>query len=299
MDERPSISDVLHDLQEKFKDAGIDTPALDAEVILSHALNTERYRLVADRDRPLTDAEMKFVRRLSARRSSREPVAYITGSKEFYSVVFHVNKKVLIPRPETELLVDLAIFHAGNGARVLDLGTGSGAIAVALKHNRPDLYISASDISAGALSVARKNAAGILGRSRIKFFLGDLFTPFEGKIFDLIVSNPPYIDPEEKKFLQKEILFEPDKALYAENHGRSVIHAIVSSAAEHLSRGGIILMEIGSGMSGYVKKLGEEHGYSTSVLSDYAGLPRVCVFTGLDDMRQPVQARGMKIARNK
>jgi len=209
------------------------------------------------------------------RRLKFEPVAYITGVKEFYSIEFEVNKDVLIPRPETELLVDMAVYWGGNGARVLDLCTGSGAIAVVLKHSRPDLDVYASDVSEKALKVAKKNAVEILGPKKINFVHGDLFTPFEGEKFNLIVSNPPYVDAELQGKLQKEIDFEPEIALFAGNKGTDIIKKIIEESVEHLEEKGILLLEIGSDQHDFIHAIGEKCGFIVSVLNDYSGFPRV------------------------
>ena len=160
------LGELVKNLTLRFKEGDIVNPSLDAEILVSGVLDIERYKIVTDRDRLLTKDEILKIEKYAQRRLKFEPVAYITGIKEFYSLDFIVNKDVLIPRPETELLVDMAIYWGGIGSRVLDLCTGSGAIAVVLKHSRPDLDIHASDISEKALKTAKKNALRILGRRR-------------------------------------------------------------------------------------------------------------------------------------
>jgi len=186
-----------------------------------------------------------------------------------------VNKDVLIPRPETELLVDMAIYWAGLNSSVLDLCTGSGAIAVALKHSRGDLDVCASDVSARALKVAEKNAERLLGKRRISFFEGDLFAPFKNEKFDLIVSNPPYVAGDLKGELQKELDYEPHNALYAEDDGRAVIRRIIEEAPAYFEEKGVLLLEIGSNHREFIEDEGKRRGFTVSVLNDYAGLPRV------------------------
>ena len=269
------LGEFVKNLTLRFKDGGIETPSLDAEIIVCAVLETERYKLVTDRDRLLTKEEILQIEKFAARRLKFEPVAYITGVKEFYSLEFIVNKDVLIPRPETELLVDMAIYWGGTGARVLDLCTGSGAIAVVLKHSRPDLDIYASDISEKALKTAKKNAERILGPKKISFCKGDLFAPFENNKFNLIVSNPPYVDVALKGKLQREIEFEPELALFSENKGTMVIEQIIKDAADYLEDNGVLLLEIGSDQKDFIHKNGEKYGFTVSILNDYAGLPRV------------------------
>jgi len=269
------LGELVKNLILRLKDGGIENPSLDAEILVSGVLEIERYKLVTDRDRLLTKEEIQKIEKYTLRRLKFEPVAYITGVKEFYSVDFIVNKDVLIPRPETELLVDMAIYWGGTGAKVLDLCTGSGAIAVVLKHSRPDLDIYASDISEKALKIAKKNALGILGPKKINFIKGDLFTPFDGEKFNLIVSNPPYVDAALKGKLQKEIDFEPEIALFAGNKGTDVIKKIIEDSADHLEENGVLLLEIGSDQHDFIHKNGKKCGFTVSILNDYAGLPRV------------------------
>lgn len=269
------LDEYIKDITGRLIDAGIESARLDCEVLLSHALNVEKYKLITDGNRDLTSDEIKKIERLVKRRCNFEPVAYITGSKEFYSLDFIVNKHVLIPRPETELLVDMAIYWAGMNASVLDLCTGSGAVAVALKHSRRDLDVVASDISAEALKVARKNSLSINGKAEIKFYRGNLFEPFKGKKFDVIISNPPYVGSDEADSLKKDLFFEPEIALFASENGRAIIEKIIVESVDYLNEKGTLLLEMGNNQGAFVTKLGEEKGYTVSILNDYSGLPRV------------------------
>lgn len=269
------LGEFLTDAASRLAAAGIPTSRLDAEVITARELGVERYRLITDTNRELTQQETSSLNKLINRRLEFEPVAYITGIKEFYAIEFLVTRDVLIPRPETELLVDMAIYWAPMYASVLDLCAGSGAIAVALKKSRPDLAVTASDISGMALDIAGENANRVLGRDKITFCHGDLFSPVKGKVFDLIVSNPPYVDIELRGTLQKELDYEPANALYCEDGGRSVIARIIGSAAEHLADDGVLLLEIGSDQRAFVEENGAAHGFTVSILNDYAGFPRV------------------------
>jgi release factor glutamine methyltransferase len=270
-----NLGEIVKNITLRFKDGGIENPPLDAEVLITSVLEIERYKLVTDRDRLLTENEILKIEKFALRRLKFEPVAYITGVKEFYSIDFLVNKDVLIPRPETELLVDMAIYWGVTGDRVLDLCTGSGAIAVVLKHSRPDLDVYASDVSEKALKIAKKNALRILGPKRINFLIGDLFAPFKGEKFNLIVSNPPYVDAALKGRLQKEIDFEPEIALFSDNGGKEIIGKIIKGSVEHLEDNGMLLLEIGSDQHDFIHEKGEKCGFKVSILNDYAGLPRV------------------------
>jgi release factor glutamine methyltransferase len=271
------VSQMLAAVTGQLKEAGIPSPALDAELLVASAVGTDRYRLRVDDDRELQQAETGKIRRLARRRLMFEPVAYILGSKEFYSLDFAVNRNVLIPRPETELLVDMVIYYARQNATVVDIGTGSGAIAVSVKHNRSDLEVHATDISAKALAVARKNASRIVGRNRIRFHRGDLFEPLTGKRFQVIAVNPPYIDKKISGSLQKDLSFEPEEALFAGRGGRETIERVITQSGRFLADDGVLIMEIGDEMKDFVKKTGSGKGYTVSVLNDYSGLPRVAV----------------------
>lgn len=271
------VSLMLADSIERLKEAGIPGPALDAELLISHALEIERHRLRTGDDRELAEGEVRRINRLVGRRLKFEPVAYILGVKEFYSIEFIVNRNVLIPRPETELVVDMAIYYASQNAAVVDIGTGSGAIAVSLKHARRDLEVHATDISAKALAVARKNAARVLGRKGIRFHRGDLFKPLAGRRFQVIAVNPPYVDRKELPSLQKELSYEPEVALFSGRRGRDTVERVVTAARPFLTEDGVLIMEIGDGMKEFAKQAGEHGGFSVSVLNDYSGLPRVAV----------------------
>lgn len=269
------IDNLLKDITDRFAEAGIESPRLDCEVLAAYALDIEKYKLITEGFRNLTPDELKKIEKLVKRRLAFEPVAYITGVKEFYSLDFIVNKHVLIPRPETELLVDMGIYWSAMHASVLDLCTGSGAVAIALKHSRRDLEMYASDISPDALKVAKKNASLINGGGDIKFIKGDLFEPFRGKSFDVIISNPPYVSLEEAESLKKDLSFEPEIALFAPEKGKGIIAKIINEAGDYLNEKGILLLEIGSSQGSFVTKLGEKKGYAVSILNDYSGLPRV------------------------
>ncbi|TAL36789.1 MAG: peptide chain release factor N(5)-glutamine methyltransferase [Spirochaetes bacterium] len=271
------ITDRLADITLRLERSGSLSPRLDAELIVCRTLAMERHALITERDRAITPEEDEGIESLVARRTLGEPVAYLTGTREFYSLDFSVNRSVLIPRPETELLVDLAVYYAPRGGEVADIGTGSGAIAVALKRNRGDVRVTATDISAAALKVARANAARLLGTGEIHFVKGDLYEPLRGRYFDLIVSNPPYVSPAEMAHLQRDLAFEPREALVAEDDGFQVIARVIEGAPAHLEPGGMLILETGSAHSVRVKETGAAHGFEVSVMNDYGGLPRVAV----------------------
>ena len=272
-----TVSKLITKITDDFKKSGIMTPELDAGVIISHILKTDRHRLIIDNDKVINESEKVAILKLAHRRLNGEPIAYLTGYKEFYSLNFLVNKDVLIPRPETELLVDLAIFYAEKDSKLLDLCTGSGAIGVSIKYNRQDIRVSASDISDKALNIAKKNALNISGKNTIHFFSGDLFAPLKGLTFNIIVTNPPYIDPLDKCSLQKELSFEPDIALYSENMGENTAKKIISESKYYLADNGIIIMEIGYNMRKFIISAAKKEGYRVSIINDYSGLPRIAI----------------------
>jgi release factor glutamine methyltransferase len=272
-----TVESVLRLFVPLLASAGVENPLLDAQVLLSRVLKVERHQLIIDHRRRISAALFRRMEGLVKRRLGGEPVAYLTGRKEFYGLEFLVTRDVLIPRPETELLVDLAVFYAQPGGRVLDLGTGSGAIAISIKHARPDLEVDASDVSGAALRVARGNCRRVLKRNAVRFSMGDRFSPFTGRRFNIVVSNPPYVDPGMKNSLARELSFEPPIALYAGNGGTGLISEIIGGAAEHLEDGGILLLEIDPAHVKTVRDQAELNGFTISLFSDYAGLTRAAV----------------------
>lgn len=255
-------------------DKGFDSARLEAELLLAHVLQTERLRLYVDADKPLQDAEVDSFRELLKRRARGEPSAYITRAKEFYGIAFEVTPEVLIPRPETELIVDRA--RTLKPARILDVGTGSGCIAVACAVRLPAAAVVATDISPAALAVAGRNAMGAGVSERVEFREGDLLEPIaENERFDLIVSNPPYVAPGAA--LPEVDLHEPHQALYAGADGLDILRRLIPAARSHLADGGTLLVEIGEDQAVAVLALARPHFAEAAVLPDLAGLPRLLV----------------------
>ena len=274
-----TTGEILAHTAERLRGKGIDTFRLDAELIIAHALKCDRIRLITERDAAVTPESINLINKLTERRESREPVAYILGSKEFYGLDFHVDSRVLIPRPETEMLVDLVKEYAPRGGSVLDICTGSGAVAVAVRHIRPDLSVSASDISADALVVAKENAEKLTGKGSVSFIQSDVFDAFNETWFDIITANPPYISPSCEGALQKEISYEPDVALFSPDEGFSVITQIIGGCALHLRENGRLFMEIGYDQGARVIDCTMAHNVHAEIAKDLSGHDRVAVLS--------------------
>jgi release factor glutamine methyltransferase len=266
MSETWTVQRILAWMAQDFTALGVGSPRLDAELLLCSVLGCDRVKLYMDMPRPLSRGELDGARALVQRRRKREPVAYILGAREFYKHAFEVTSAVLIPRPETELVVDRALealpknalndaadFVAAKGesARVLDLCTGSGAIAITLAAERPLLQVDATDISEAALAVAKRNAERLGVAERVEFFQGDLFAPLpRERRYAVITANPPYVTEADYKTLAPEILqHEPSLALIAGADGFSVLRRICAEAAQWLAPNGLLVLELGAGQA--------------------------------------------------
>ncbi len=264
-----------------FREHGLENPRLEAEILLAHALGQDRLQLYLDHHRPLHHNELTAYRRLIAQRREGTPTAYLTGHKEFWSLDFEVDRRVLIPRPETELLVEAVINRLREKPAVLlaDIGTGSGAIAVALAKTLPQARVWAVDIAAEALAVARGNAERHQVTERIEFVAGNLGKPLiaqglEGKL-DALVANLPYIPTADLNGLQREVQFEPRMALDGGADGLDLFRQLLQQAPVILQPGGLLAIEFGIGqaiaLSGILDLSIWE---SPVVIKDYAGLER-------------------------
>ena len=250
----------------------------ELRILLEHALGFSRVKLITHSDHVLTETEADAVSGVLARRLRGEPVAYITGIRDFYGLPFAVTPDVLIPRPETELLVDLALERLPEGGRTVDLGTGSGAIAVAIAAMRPDVEVWATDISGKALAIARKNAASCLKNGQsVRFRQGNWYEALEsGSRFDLIVSNPPYIHSADEHLQKGDLRFEPPFALTDCADGLSALEKLAINAPAFLKSGGWLLMEHGYDQSEAVRALLSRYGLgSVQSWNDLAGVERV------------------------
>ncbi|GAB4255404.1 MAG: peptide chain release factor N(5)-glutamine methyltransferase [Deferrisomatales bacterium] len=261
-----------------LRQKGVATPRLDAEVLLARVLGVPRIQLYVQFDKPLAAAEVAAYRDAIARRGRREPVAYITGVREFWSLDLAVDRRVLVPRPETEVLVQACLDRMGRNGRLADLGTGSGAVALALLSERPGWEGVGVDASAEALAVAAANAGRCGLADRLTLRCGDLLGPLAGERYDLIVSNPPYVPEGEIDSLEPEVSrYEPRSALAGGPDGLAVIRRIAAEAPGALADGGWVAVEFGAGQEQAVGAIFAETGRygSAETLADYAGRPRV------------------------
>jgi len=277
-----TVLDLLRWTTAHFGKQGIETARLDAECLLAHALETKRLSLYLEFDKPVEEPERARFRELVKRRGGqRVPVAHLTGRKEFWSLPFKVTADVLTPRPDTETLVQAALgclpdLAGETEARLLDIGTGSGAIALALLSERPRLRAVATDRSAAALVLAGQNAEALGLADRIDLREGSLFEPLAGERFDLVVSNPPYLADGEAAGLEPELAFEPKEALFAGPEGTELLQALVVGAPLHLEPGGWLLLELAPAqapvVAGWMRAAGFENVRSHD---DLARRPRV------------------------
>jgi release factor glutamine methyltransferase len=247
---------------------------LDNRILLCHALGLTRVGLITQSERALTADEAQRFNALVQRRLNGEPIAYIVGQREFYGLPFNVSPAVLIPRPDTELLVELALERLPPRGKVLDMGTGSGAIAVAIAHSRPDAAVTALDVSVAALDIARGNAA--LNQANVRFLHSDWYSAVQGERYGLIVSNPPYIVAGDRHLSEGDLRFEPQGALTDQADGLTCLRTIIAGAPSHLEPGAWLLMEHGYDQAEAVRALLSAQGY-TEVQSwrDLGGIERV------------------------
>ena len=279
------VIDLIQWTTEYFKRYDISTSRLDAELLLSHILETSRLQLYLRFEMPVLPEHLAAFRELIKKRAAHSPVSYLTSRKEFLSLDFYVDSRVLIPRPETEVLVENVLQAQEAPCQLIDIGTGSGAIAISLAVNRPEWEVLATDISVDALEVAKKNAVAHKCADRLTFLQGNLFEPLEGlpnPRFDWIVSNPPYVSTVEYSSLPPDVRdHEPETALLAGTDGLDVTTAVLEGAPQFLKPGGRVGLEIGHNHSqdvqGIVQSNSAYSGYQ--VIKDYSGVERVIIAT--------------------
>lgn len=292
-----TVGAALRDATERLAAAGKDSPRLDAEVLLARVLDAPRHRLITDRDRPLDPDQQRVLDELIARRVAGEPVAYLLGEREFFSLTFAVDRRVLVPRPETEHVVEAGLEalaerraadpSTGSGLgrlTVVDVGTGSGAIAVALaaeagRRGLGPLRTIALDLSPDALAVARANAERLLTHASVRFCRADLLSALRSRSVDVVLSNPPYLSDDEIDAVSTEVSREPVAALRGGGKdGTRILRELLSDATRVLRPGGLVVSEIGATQGEAVAALARDLGFATvRVLPDLAGLDRVLV----------------------
>jgi len=267
---------LLRWMTDYFTEKGVDNPRLDAELLLAHVLKLDRVGLYLNYDRPLVAEELDTIRPLVKRRGQREPLQYLLGSTEFWSLEFIVTPDVLIPRADTEILVEEALGRAGSEGQLLDVGTGSGAIVISLASELPNWQMTGLDISAPALAIAQTNLEKHQVTDQVKLLQGDL-AELPAQQYDLIVSNPPYIAQKEWDELMPEVrCFEPQLALLAENDGLDCYQKLAVQAISRLKSAGWLLVEIGYQQAEAVSEIFVAAGLvNLFVREDYSGQPRV------------------------
>jgi release factor glutamine methyltransferase len=276
MNDPLNIHEVLEDATRRLEPLS-DSARLDAELLLARAIDMPRSYLFAHPEEPLDELTIGRFREALDRRLAGEPMAYITGIREFWSLELMVTPATLVPRPETELLVDLALREIPRRAEcaILDLGTGSGAIAIAIGSERPLATVTATDLSPEALEVARQNARQ-LEVPNVEFLAGEWTEPVHGRTFDVVVSNPPYVRSDDAAL--DALHCEPHAALSAGEDGLDAIRVLARDCGALLKPGGVLLLEHGAEQRDSVAALLLEHGWSgVECHTDYAGLPRVTV----------------------
>ena len=253
-----------------------DSPKRDAEILLSFVTQKSRTFIIAFAETELNTNEYRQLEQLLVRRQQGEPIAYLVGEKEFWSLPLLVSPATLIPRPDTERLVELALAYlSSSSVNVLDLGTGTGAIALAIASERSNCHVIGIDIQPDAVALARKNAER-LHLHNIAFLQGSWFSPLSGQAFDIIVSNPPYIDETDLHLNQGDVRFEPKTALVAEQHGLADIEFIINHSRTYLNQSGWLLIEHGWQQGERVKELFLQYGFNQIITEqDYGGNDRV------------------------
>lgn len=270
-----NMMSILNWTKEYLASKGVENARLEAEWLLAAATGLDRMGLYLNYDKPLNEVERSRYRAMVARRGQREPLQHILGTQEFHGLDFQVSSHVLIPRPETELLVSEALIHLPDNGTFLDVGTGSGCIAISVAKQRPDASVMAVDISQEALAVARQNAGH--HQVTIEFIHGSLFTPVASRSFDVIVSNPPYIPTGDIAFLQPEVRdWDPALALDGGVDGLTIYRKLIPASVFHLNQGGWLIVEVGASQADDVISLFTASSFSDLFTTcDHAGIPRI------------------------
>jgi release factor glutamine methyltransferase len=270
-----TVLEVLQSSTAYFKKRKIDNPRLNAEHLLAHVLNRKRLELYLEFERELDEAELKPLRDLVRRRGEGEPLQYLLGTVEFCGHTFLCDKRAMVPRPETEELVEFVKSEIRNPkSEILDVGTGSGVIALSLAAKFPEAEVHAVDVSDDALALARENAARLGLGERVRFAKGNLLNAIESD-FDLIVANLPYVSTQDRQSLSREVLHDPEVALFAGERGDELVRRLIEQASARLRPGGLLALEIGAGQSAALLSFLAEKNYDDiASKSDYSSTTR-------------------------
>ena len=270
-----TVLEVLQATTAYLKKRNVENPRLNAEHLMAHALGRKRIELYLDFDRQLTETELGPLRELVKRRSEGEPLQHLLGTVEFCGLTFLCDKRALVPRPETEQLVELVESKIENReSRIVDVGTGSGVIGLSLAAKFPEAKILAVDVSDDALALAQENAARLNLGSRVRFLKSRLLENVEG-VFDLIVANLPYISTQERHTLSREVLHDPEVALFAGTEGDELVRDLIAEAPSRLGPGGMLALEIGLGQrDAFLSALAEKNYRDICSKNDYNGVTR-------------------------
>lgn len=271
-----SLLEVIQATSEYFSKHKIESPRLNAEHLLAHVLGKTRMDLYLDFERTLLETELQPLRELVKRRAEGEPLQHLLGTVEFCGQTFAVDRRALVPRPETEQLVELLIAECGmrKAERIVDVGTGSGVIALSLARQFPQAKIWAVDVSDDALALARENAARLGLTGRVQFRKGDLLENFKER-FDVIVANLPYVSMQDRHFLAREVLHDPEIALFAGAKGDELVRRLIEQATQHLTANGLLALEIGINQSeGLTEFLRQKNYHDIQSKKDYSGIIR-------------------------
>jgi len=270
-----TVLEVLQATTAYFKKHNVESPRLNAEHLLAHLLGRKRIELYLEFERVLTDSELSPLRELVKRRGEGEPLQHLLGTVEFCGHIFLCDKRAMVPRPETEELVEFLKSEIQNPeSKILDVGTGSGVIALSLAAKFPDGEILAVDISDDALALAQENAARLNLTGRVRFLKSNLFENVEGT-FDLVVANLPYVSTQARETLSREVLRDPAVAVFAGARGDELVRELITQAASRLRPGGMLALEIGIGLSeALLSALAEKNYSDISSKRDYSGVTR-------------------------
>jgi release factor glutamine methyltransferase len=272
-----TVLEVLHATTAYFKKHAVDSPRLNAEHLLAHVLKRKRIDLYLDFERQLNESELAPLRELVRRRGEGEPLQHLLGTVEFCGLTFLCDKRAMVPRPETEQLVELLISNLNSGfpnPRVVDVGTGSGVIALSLAAKFPEAEILAVDISDAALALAQENAARLSLADRVRFVKSNLLENVDGH-FHLVVANLPYISTEARHTLSREVLHDPETSLFAGSRGDEIVDELIAQAPARLRPGGLLALEIGIDQGeALLSVLAEKKYHDISSKNDYSGVTR-------------------------